>query len=167
MLITGHRSVTSEDLVMSRIGKILFATDFSPHSRRALASAAELSGRMGVPLVIFNAVQLPVYPIPDGVVLRGPEVLTELVDRSRQALEDERRLATELGAQDVETQWSEGPAAVEIVRFAREQGIDLIVVGSHGRGVIARAILGSTADRVIRSAHCPVLVVTHEHEHAR
>ncbi len=148
---------------MSRIRKLLFATDFSPHSRKALGCASELSARLGVPLVIYNAVQLPVYAIPDGVVLRGPEFMADLVERARQGLEDELRIATDLGAHEVQTQWSEGPAATEIARIAREQSIDLIVVGSHGRGLIARAILGSTADKVIRSAHCPVMVVTHDH----
>jgi glycine betaine transporter len=58
--------------------------------------------------------------------------------------------------------WAEGAPAVEIVRVARERQIDLIVVGSHGRGVLARAIVGSIADKVVRTAHCPVLVVTHD-----
>lgn len=148
---------------MSRIRKILVATDFSPHSRRALGIASELSGRLGVPLVVMNAVQIPMYPIPDGVVLRSPEVMAELVEHARQALDDESRIAADLGAQNVETQWAEGPAATEIVRIAREQAVDLVVVGSHGRGPIARAILGSTADKVVRTAHCPVMVVTHDH----
>ncbi len=148
---------------MSSIRKILVATDFSPHSRRALGMASELSGRLGVPLVVMNAVQIPVYPIPDGVVLRAPEVMNELVERAKQALDDEARVAADLGAQNVEVVWTEGPAAGEIVRVAHEQHVDLIVVGTHGRGVLARAILGSTADKVVRTAHCPVLVVTHDH----
>jgi nucleotide-binding universal stress UspA family protein len=148
---------------MSSIRKILVATDFSPHSRRALGMASELSGRLGVPLVVMNAVQIPVYPIPDGVVLRAPEVMNELVERAKQALDDEARVAADLGAQHVEVMWTEGPAASEIVRVAQEQHVDLVVVGTHGRGVLARAILGSTADKVVRTAHCPVLVVTHDH----
>ena len=148
---------------MSRITKILIATDFSPHSAAAMRTASELSGRLGVPLVIFNAVQIPTYPVPDGVVMRSPDVMAELVTRAQQALDDQRHAAIALGAHAVSTQWSEGPPATEIVKVAREQGADLVVVGSHGRGVIARAILGSTADKVIRSAHGPVMVVTHDH----
>jgi nucleotide-binding universal stress UspA family protein len=148
---------------MSRITKILVATDFSPHSTAALRCAAELAGRLDVPLVVYNAVFLPVYPIPDGVVLRSPDVMAELVQKAQDHLAAERQAAIDLGASRVEMYWTEGPAAHEIVRVARELQIDLVVVGTHGRGVIARAILGSTADRVIRSAHCPVLVVTHEY----
>lgn len=148
---------------MSRITKILIATDFSPHSAAAMRMASELSGRLGVPLIIYNAVQIPTYPLPEGVVTRSPEVISQLVTGAQQALDDQRHAAVSLGAHAVETQWSEGPPATEIVKVAREQGADLIVVGSHGRGVVARAILGSTADKVIRSAHAPVMVVPHDH----
>jgi nucleotide-binding universal stress UspA family protein len=148
---------------MSRITKILIATDFSPHSAAAIRTASELSGRLGVPLIIYNTIQIPTYPLPEGVVMRSPEVMSELLTRAQQALDDQRHAAVMLGAHAVETQWSEGAPAIEIVKVAREQGADLIVVGSHGRGVIARAILGSTADKVIRSAHGPVLVVPHDH----
>jgi nucleotide-binding universal stress UspA family protein len=148
---------------MSRITKILIATDFSPHSAAAIRTASELSGRLGVPLIIYNTIQIPTYPLPEGVVMRSPEVMSELLTRAQQALDDQRHAAVMLGAHAVETQWSEGAPAIEIVKVAREQGADLIVVGSHGRGVIARAILGSTADKGIRSAHGPVLVVPHDH----
>lgn len=148
---------------MSRITKVLIATDFSPHSAAAMRTASELSGRLGVPLVIFNAIQLPTFPLPEGVVMRGPNVMNELVTRAQQALDDQLHAAISLGAHAATAAWAEGPPATEIVRVAREQGVDLIVVGSHGRGVVARAILGSTADKVIRSAHQPVLVVPHDH----
>ncbi|HUQ08208.1 MAG TPA: universal stress protein [Kofleriaceae bacterium] len=148
---------------MSRITKVLIATDFSPHSAAALRTASELSGRLGVPLIIYNAVQIPTYPLPEGMLTRSPDVISELVTRAQQALDDQGAAAVSLGAHAVSTQWSEGAPATEIVKVSREQGADLIVVGSHGRGVIARAILGSTADKVIRSAHGPVLVVPHDH----
>ena len=52
-----------------------------------------------------------------------------------------------------------GPAAFEIVRRAEERGADLLVVGSHGRGAIRRFLLGSVAERVLREAGCPVMIV--------
>jgi nucleotide-binding universal stress UspA family protein len=54
-----------------------------------------------------------------------------------------------------------GTPAAEIVRYAGEQGADAIVLGSHGHGLVRRFMLGSVADRVIRHASCPVLVVPH------
>ena len=74
-------------------------------------------------------------------------------------------MAAEMGARNVETIVVEGNPAVEICRVASERGIDLIVLGSHGRGVISRAILGSTADKVMRTAHCPVMIVAHGTDH--
>jgi nucleotide-binding universal stress UspA family protein len=58
-----------------------------------------------------------------------------------------------------------GSAFVEIVRYAREKDIDLIVMGTHGRGLIAHMLMGSVAEKVVRKAPCPVLTVRHpEHE---
>ncbi|MCA1594319.1 MAG: universal stress protein, partial [Acidobacteria bacterium] len=60
---------------------------------------------------------------------------------------------------DVEDVVTHGEAASEIVRVARERGADLIVVSSHGRTGLGRILFGSTAESVVRHAHCPVLVV--------
>ena len=58
-----------------------------------------------------------------------------------------------------------GTPFVEIIRYAREHEIDLIVMGTHGRGLIAHVLMGSVAEKVVRKAPCPVLTVRHpEHE---
>jgi len=58
-----------------------------------------------------------------------------------------------------------GSPFVEIVRYARTHDIDLVIMGTHGRGPIAHMLMGSTAERVVRKAPCPVLTVKHpEHE---
>ena len=84
---------------MSRITRILIATDFSPHSAAAMRTASELSGRLGVPLIIYNTIQIPTYPLPEGVATRSPEVISELLTRAQQALDDQRHAAVMLGAQ--------------------------------------------------------------------
>ena len=68
------------------------------------------------------------------------------------------------GAEDIEVERLvlEGPAFVEIVRYGKEQNIDLMVLGTHGRGAIAHMLLGSVAEKVVRKAPCPVLVVRDE-----
>ena len=59
----------------------------------------------------------------------------------------------------------QGPPFLEIVRYAQEANIDLIVLGTHGRGGLAHMLLGSVAEKVVRKAPCPVLTVRHpEHE---
>ena len=60
---------------------------------------------------------------------------------------------------DVEEVVAHGDAASEIVRVARERNVDLIVISSHGRTGLGRILFGSTAESVVRHAHCPVLVV--------
>jgi nucleotide-binding universal stress UspA family protein len=141
------------------IQRILVATDFSNHARAALRHAAELSSRLGVPLLIVHAYLVPAVPLPEGAVIPSPETLANAMARSSDALEVEKRTAIELGAVGVETTITEGPPAPKLADLARERKIDLIVMGTHGRGALARAILGSVADKVVRTAPCPVLVV--------
>ncbi len=66
--------------------------------------------------------------------------------------------AEDISGGTVSSQLIEGTAGKEIVRFAREGGLDLIVVGTHGRTGVRHLVLGSVAERVVREAHCPVLV---------
>ncbi len=65
------------------------------------------------------------------------------------------------GKVDVETIVSMGIPAVEIINAAKEKGVDLIVMGTHGRTGIAHVVIGSVAENVVRKSHCPVLTVKH------
>jgi nucleotide-binding universal stress UspA family protein len=144
-----------------RLQRILCATDFSPQAKVALEYAAELSSRLGAPLLLLAAFQIPIYPLPEGVMVRTSETISQLLAQTSNDLAAARLSASEAGALEVETVVVEGNPASEIVRVAAERGIDLIVLGSHGRGGISRAILGSVADKVMRTAACPVLIVAH------
>lgn len=144
-----------------RLQRILLATDFSPQAKVALDYAAELSQRLEVPLLLLAAFQIPIYPLPEGVVVRTTDTIAQLLSQTSADLAAARTAATEAGARDVETVVVEGNPAAEIVRIAAERKIDLIVMGSHGRGGISRAILGSVADKVMRTAHCPVMIIAH------
>lgn len=140
----------------------MHATDFSPRAHAALRHAAELSARLGCPLLIMSCYVVPAYPLPEGALIPTPNTLADDLGRVSKLLEEEKRTAIDLGAVDVETLVVEGVPAVEIVRVARDRFIDMIVVGTHGRGAFTRALLGSVADKVIRTASCPVLVVHHD-----
>lgn len=141
--------------------RLLLATDFSPQATAAMGYAAELSGRLGVPLLVVAAFQIPIYPLPEGVIIRSADTIAQLLAQTSTDLAAARATAIELGAHGVETVVVEGNPAAEIVRIARERDMSLIVMGSHGRGGISRAILGSVADKVMRTAHCPVMIVAH------
>ena len=71
----------------------------------------------------------------------------------------EAAVEEEFAGLDVEEVIAHGEAASEIVRVAKDRGADLIVLSSHGRAGLGRIIFGSTAESVVRHAHCPVLVV--------
>jgi nucleotide-binding universal stress UspA family protein len=86
------------------------------------------------------------------------EILGQQMDRATERLgKSVAELAAEV--ERVEPLVAMGTPSVEIVRLAEEHDVDLIVIATHGRGFISHAILGSTAERVLRRAPCPVLIV--------
>ena len=144
---------------MAPFQKILVPVDFSPYSKRALEMACELARRFESSMLLFHAYVIPTYPLPEGYVLASPATVTELLDKTQKALADVKANALQLGAPRVEVAMSEGVAFAEIVRTAREQAIDLIVMGTHGRTGLKHALMGSVAEKVVRKAPCAVLTV--------
>jgi nucleotide-binding universal stress UspA family protein len=112
-------------------------------------------------LVCLHVVETIVPPVGYAAVAEPLPV----VDIGGQLEESATRELPKLGARaecaglDVEEVLAHGDAAGEIVRVARERQIDLIVISSHGRTGWGRMLFGSTAESVVRHAHCPVLVV--------
>jgi nucleotide-binding universal stress UspA family protein len=139
--------------------KICCPIDFSEPSALALRVAADLCGVFGAELTLFHSYQLPGYTLPEGSVVASPKMLQELADQAEAHLVEWKAMAEGMGAKDVKIAKGVGEPAVEVVEFAREGGFDLLVVGSHGRTGLRHALLGSTAERVVRRARCPVLTV--------
>ena len=148
------------------IKNILVPTDFSETSRVALTYARELAERFQ------SAVHL-LHIIPEvnlGLeAMDVPNVLPE--DRQEQwanAAEDQLRNLlpdAERARLRVRREVRRGHPFVEIVRYAKRRNIDVIVMGTHGRGAIEHMLLGSVAENVVRQATCPVLTVRDpEHE---
>ncbi len=141
---------------------ILVAVDFSETSGdtldAALAIASDQNRRVHLLHVVpdlFNSMQFAEAPDLDwhGMQRDSMEAArTQLV-----TLAMERKLDP-LG---ITVAVEMGPPDSEIVRYANEHGVELIVLGSHGHGVVRRFILGSVADRVLRQASCPVTLVPH------
>jgi nucleotide-binding universal stress UspA family protein len=86
-------------------------------------------------------------------------MLQELADGAQRHLDEWRDEAVKLGAPEVEVVKAVGEPAAEIVSYAREQAMDLLVLGSHGRTGLEHALMGSVAERVVRKSRCPVLTV--------
>jgi len=143
------------------IRSILLPTDFSGCAETAVPYAASLARLMKARLVCLHVVETIVPPVGYAAVAEPLPV----VDIGGQLEESATRELPKLGARaecaglDVEEVLVHGDAASEIVRVARERDIDLIVISSHGRTGWGRMLFGSTAESVVRHAHCPVLVV--------
>jgi nucleotide-binding universal stress UspA family protein len=118
-----------------------------------------LCDRLGCSLHVLHVLEDPLSTIgiADGYGL-PPDFIKHVERDSRDRLQ---KLLTDAERPKVEVKLSvrEGSPFVEIVRYAREEHIDLIVMGTHGRGPIAHMLLGSVAEQVLRKAPCPVLVV--------
>ncbi|HCF61915.1 MAG TPA: universal stress protein, partial [Myxococcales bacterium] len=120
---------------------------------------ADLAKRLGAELVLLHAYQLPGVATPEAVIYRGRSPLDRLIKAVVGLLGEWKSEALGLGAPEVTTHAASGVAYAEIVRFAEEQACDLIVMGTHGRTAVHRMLVGSTAERVVRHAPCPVLTV--------
>ncbi|HEX8635930.1 MAG TPA: universal stress protein [Pyrinomonadaceae bacterium] len=143
------------------IRSILLPTDFSQCADAALPYAADLARQMQARLVCLHVVETMTPPVGYAAVAE-PMPAVDLEGRLEESATHE---LPKLGAReecvglDVQEVVAHGDAAGEIVRVARERDIDLIVISSHGRTGFGRMLFGSTAESVVRHAHCPVLVV--------
>jgi nucleotide-binding universal stress UspA family protein len=134
--------------------KILVPTDFSDLSLEALATAVDLAGGDATRVHVVS-VLVPVVPPSPGIVWGTIDDQVRLT-RVREALDE---LLAQRGLQDATTHVLIGTPGTMVAELATEVGADLIVVTSHGRTGIVRAALGSVAERVVRLARCPVLVL--------
>ncbi len=142
---------------MGHWNEICCAVDFTDPSRAALERAVELAGRLDADLTLLH-VCTPAFPGADVVYGEG-ETWTGLSEGPDQARLDAWRAQAErtLG-RSVRVALLAGNPAREIARFA-DHGVDMLVVGTRGPTGLGRLLLGSVAERVVRDATCPVLVV--------
>lgn len=145
---------------MIQLSRILVPTDFSDYSRAALEYGCAVAEKFGAELHLLHVLQDLVGLVPEpGLAFPPPgDYMRELQASADRALDElPGPLAPE--GLSIERATRQGPPFVEIVRYAREAEIDLIVLGTHGRSGLAHMLLGSVAEKVIRKAPCPVLTV--------
>lgn len=145
---------------MIQLRRILVPTDFSSFSQCALDYACALEERFGSELHLLHVVSDYVPMAPEGgLMLPDSEgYRQELVAAAAQELANLPAPGTH-STSCVVRKVCVGTPFVEIIRYAREHEADLIVIGSHGRSGLAHVLMGSVAERVVRNAGCPVLVV--------
>ncbi len=141
--------------------KILFCTDFSENSRAAKQYAVEFAVKFDAKLVILHVVNSSRlgYPAFEVGVPFDLQAVLKAIEESVQKNFNEIGEDCGKAVRDLETASRIGVPANEIVRFADEESIDLIVMGTHGWTGLKHLVLGSTAENVVRTAACPVLTV--------
>jgi nucleotide-binding universal stress UspA family protein len=134
---------------------ILFPTDGSAGADAALDHAIELSRTHGGTLHVLYVVEANV-PVAE---VGQPDVLDELEGEGERIVEDVRERATDAGVESIKATVGGGSPHRVIREYADDHDVDLIVMGTHGRQGVDRLLLGSVAERVVRTAECPVMTV--------
>jgi len=158
---TCSRSNFRTRLTVITLKNVLVAIDFGEASETALAYGRELARMAGATLHVLHVVENVIAGAVgvEGYVTDFASLQREVEESARKQLdsmvtdEDRRTLAAK-----TVTKTSNSPA-LSIVSYARDAHIDLIIVGTHGRGGMAHLFMGSVAERVVRAAPCPVLTV--------
>jgi nucleotide-binding universal stress UspA family protein len=138
---------------------ILAPTDFSEYSKKAVTSALELAKQFGARLTILHVVEPPPYPV-EGYV--PPSVsATFLEDLERQTTQDLAQFVPEAEASGLQVVRLVvvGTPYRKIIETAEAEQVDLIVMATAGRTGFSHLLLGSIAERVVRTATCPVLTM--------
>ena len=128
---------------------LLVPTDFSPGSEHALTAATGLARQFGARLTLLHAAH-----VPDEF-----DMYLRIMEPALRREMETRRKRVEEAAVSVDAIMTRGAAAQKIVESARGKGVDLIVMGTHGRTGLRHLLIGSVSERVIRLAPCPVMVV--------
>ena len=139
---------------------ILVPTDLSPGAEEALDYACELATKLGAKIHLLNVIGIPALGVPELGVAVTASVIDSLIQDNQNALDrlkESKKCSAEFGEVLLRT----GDARDVINQTAKELGVDLIVMGTHGRPGLAHFLMGSVAERVVRTAPCPVLTLRH------
>ncbi len=151
---------------MIELHRILVPTDFSKFSRIALTYASDFADKFAAELYLLHVVQDLAVFIPDMITVAPPPAPSvEQMTKAVQDAFDRIIKENQLDRFKIHREVREGTPFYEIVRYAKEQNIDLIIMGTHGHTGLTHMLLGSVTEKVVRKAPCPVLTVRHpEHE---
>jgi len=141
------------------INKVLVPIDFSDYSKSALKYAVNFAKSFNADIILIYVVEPIIYP-PDFSMgqIAMPSINTEWDDRAKDELQ---KLAKNeiAGVASVKTIIKTGKPFVEIIETAKEENVDLIIIATHGHSGVEHILFGSTAEKVVRKAPCPVLTL--------
>lgn len=145
------------------IHRVLYATDYSEASGLALPEAVGLARTYDAELVVLHVAErlVDVVPVAAGVPPIEMDLEAEPSESARERLEEwaEERLPDDVSSS---LELVDGDAAEMIVEIADEKDADIVVLGTQGHSRVERFLIGSVTEKVLRRAHCPVLVVPSE-----
>jgi len=137
---------------------VLVGTDFSAQARAAVDWSMDLARALGARLVVAHVFDLPIVGLLDASLIVDATTAARLSDEAQRALDVEMARLRDRGVR-VEGILRQGDARDSLPALAMEAGAGILVVGSHGRRGLARALLGSVAESVVRASTVPVVVV--------
>ena len=143
---------------MTPIKTILVPTDFSEPAAYALSYAVELAEKLGAKVLVVHSWELPIVGFPDGVLVPTADVAAHFLTACGQAIDD-LIAPYRSGHVEVSRLLRQGDPRSTVLVAAAETGADLIVMGTHGRRGLSRALLGSVTERLIRTSPVPILSV--------
>ena len=145
------------DARVDGVERVLVMTDLGASSEAALAMAVGFVEARGAHLHVLHSYRLPTYVLPDGAPIFAPQTEASVRDGAK------ARLDALVDAQNtsapITTHLERGAPEESAVRIIRDEGIDIVVVGTHARVGLRRWILGSVAERMVRTCEVPVMVV--------
>ncbi|MBK7629896.1 MAG: universal stress protein [Ignavibacteriales bacterium] len=141
------------------INKVLVPIDFSDYSKSALKYAVNFAKSFNAEVILVYVVEPIIYP-PDFSMgqIAMPSINTDWDNRAKEELD---KLAKNeiTGPNKVKTILKTGKPFVEIIETAKEENVDLIIIATHGHSGVEHILFGSTAEKVVRKAPCPVLTL--------
>jgi nucleotide-binding universal stress UspA family protein len=142
---------------MIQFRHILVPTDFGASSERALEVAVDLANKYGSTMVLFHVYEVPAL-VYDGMTVSPVDLLTPIREAAERQFDEaltrlRMRVPRAKGFLTLGAPWQ------EILRVVADEGVDLIVMGTHGRRGIHHALMGSVAEKVVRMSPVPVLTV--------
>jgi nucleotide-binding universal stress UspA family protein len=144
---------------MQSFRRLLVATDFSPAAQPAFEEACRIASDSGAPLLVLHAYQVPAL----ASLKNAPAGISEDFERAVRSDSEKKLdvLVAEARTRGIAASGilRQGLPDEEILDAAEKEGIDLVVLGTHGRRGASRVLLGSVASRVVCRASCPVLTV--------
>lgn len=142
----------------AEIRRVLCTTDFSAAANKAVRQAVRIAQQLGAEVHLLHAYPVPSIPSPAGGDFSPQQLTAQLAESAETEM---RREVREWNKRQISVvpHVAAGPPADVIVETAKEIGADMIVVGTHGRTGLAHLLIGSVAERVIRTATVPVVTI--------